>query len=465
MRDELTTIPTLARREFLRIGATTFVGFHLLPMLKPLQVKAAHKVSPRGSAEFCIFLFLEGGPPQLDTFDVKEGKWTPPDFDIRTITPDIKMPYGQFPKLSERIHHLALARSVEAWESVHERGQYYIQVGRAFSAARASEIPSVGSLVAYEFQERKKEGDFLPPFVALNFSPGGAGLAGAGMLPASCAPLPLALGENADLAFVVPEAERERFSRRWDFLQRLDAGMRGGKAPLGRPPLDFSSHYLGAHEMLKRPRVGEILRFSEEDHSRYGSSSVGDGCILARNLVAADAGTHFISVAHKGWDLHGKIYDKTQKVNHYTLCRELDDCYSSLLDDLSTMKDKNGRTLLDKTLIVCMGEFGRTPGDLNPNKGRDHHRFASTSVFSGGGVRGGRVIGATDETGAKVTAHGWHRKRSIYTEDTVATIFSALGIDWSKSITNTPSGRAFEYIEFTSGTEFINVDEISELFV
>ena len=224
-------------------------------------------------------------------------------------------------------------------------------------------------------------------------------------------------------------------------------------------------HYLGAHEMLKRPEVGKILQFSEEDHSRYGSSSVGDGCVLARNLVAADAGTHFISVAHKGWDLHGKIYDKTQKVNHYTLCRELDDCYASLLDDLSTMKDKNGRTLLDKTLIVCMGEFGRTPGDLNPSKGRDHYRYASTSVFSGGGVKGGRVIGATDETGAKVTAPGWHRKRSIYTEDTVATIFSALGIDWSKRITNTPSGRAFEYIEMTSGTEFINVDEISELFV
>ena len=285
------------------------------------------------------------------------------------------------------------------------------------------------------------------------------------MLPASCAPLPLALGENADLAFVVPGAERERFSRRWDFLQRLDAGMRSGKAPLGKPPLDFSSHYLGAHEMLKRPEGGKILRFSEEDHSRYGSSSVGDGCILARNLVAADAGTHFISIAHKGWDLHGKIYDKTQKVNHYTLCRELDDCYSSLLDDLSTMKDKNGRNLLEKTLIVCMGEFGRTPGDLNPGKGRDHYRFASTSVFSGGGVRGGRVIGATDDTGAKVTAPGWHRKRSIYTEDTVATIFSALGIDWSKRITNTPSGRAFEYIEFTSDTEFIDVDEISELFV
>ena len=206
-------------------------------------------------------------------------------------------------------------------------------------------------------------------------------------------------------------------------------------------------------------------KLDDEDHKRYGSSSVGDACVLARNLVAADAGTHFISVAHQGWDLHGKIYDKTQKVNHYTLCRELDDCYASLLDDLAKTRDSKGRSLLDKTLIVCMGEFGRTPGDINPNKGRDHYRFASTTVFSGGGVKGGRVIGATDSIGSKVVSHGWHRKCSIYTEDVVATIYSALGIDWSKKITNTPSGRVFDYIEVTSATDFVSPTEISELFV
>jgi uncharacterized protein (DUF1501 family) len=234
---------------------------------------------------------------------------------------------------------------------------------------------------------------------------------------------------------------------------------------MGRPVADYNNYYLGAYEMMKRPEVGKILRFSDEEHKRYGGSGVGDACVLARNLVAADAGTHFIAVAHQGWDLHGKIYDKTQKVNHYTLCRELDDCYSALLDDLSTTKDKQGRTLLDKTMIVCMGEFGRTPGDINANKGRDHYRFASTTVFSGGGVKGGRVIGATDEIGAKVIKAGWHRPRSIYTEDVVASIYSALGIDWTKRITNTPSGRVFDYIEFTSATDFINPDEIKELFV
>src|SRR6516165_7115997 len=100
MKDELASVPKLARREFFRIGATSFAGFHLLPMVAPLQVQAQAKITPRGSADFCIFLFLMGGAPQLDTFDVKEGKWTPSDFDIRTITPEIKMPVGLFPKLT-----------------------------------------------------------------------------------------------------------------------------------------------------------------------------------------------------------------------------------------------------------------------------------------------------------------------------------------------------------------------------
>jgi len=463
MRQELSLVPTLTRREFFRIGMTSFAGFHLLPMVTPLPAKAAEKVTPRGSAEFCIFLFLAGGPSQLDTFDVKEGRWTPPDFDIRTVTSDIKMPFGLFPRLSQRINHLLLARSVEAWESIHERGQYYVQVGHAFSGARVNEIPSVGSIVAYEFQSRRKETDFLPPFVAMNVS--ASTLVSCGMLPSTYAPLPLTVSADGDLAFVVADQERDTFNRRWEFLQRMDRAMRTGSSSMERGIQDYNNYYLGAYEMMKRPEIGKILRVPAEEHKRYGASSLGDGCIVARNLVAADSGTHFITVAQGGWDLHSNIYKKDEKINHYTLCRELDDAYSNLLDDLSTMKDKKGRTLLDKTLIVCMGEFGRTPGDLTPNKGRDHHRYASTTVFSGGGIKGGRVLGATDEKGAKVIKPGWNRERSIYTEDIVASIYSALGIDWTKRITNTPSGRAFDYIEFTSATDFINPGEVSELFV
>jgi Protein of unknown function (DUF1501) len=466
MRQESSSIPKLTRRQFFKVGATTFAGYSLLPMARPFQVHASKKVDPRGSAEFCIFLFLMGGPPQLDTFDVKEGNWTPPDFDIRTLTPEIRMPVAIFPKLSEkkRLDQLLLARSVEAWEAAHERGQYYIQAGRAFSGARAKEIPSVGSLVAYEYESRRRPGDFLPPFVAMNFSPGGAGLAGPGMLPAAFAPLPVAVQKDGDFSFVVPEVERERFARRWEFLQRMDKGLRSGDVRFGRPMLDYHDFYLGAYEMMKRPEVGKILKFSDQEHQQYGATSFGDACLLARNLVNADSGTRFIAIAQDGWDLHANVYDKSKPVNHYTLCRDLDFALAGLLDDLSRMTDPKGRTLLDKTFIVCMGEFGRTPGALNPNKGRDHYRFASTTVFAGAGVKGGRVLGATDDIGGKVVKSGWSMDRSIYTEDVVATLFSTLGIDHTKKITNTPSGREFEYVEITSGTDFINPSEIKELF-
>jgi uncharacterized protein (DUF1501 family) len=116
-------------------------------------------------------------------------------------------------------------------------------------------------------------------------------------------------------------------------------------------------------------------------------------------------------------------------------------------------------------MIVVLGEFGRTPGELSPGKGRDHHRYAMSGLFAGAGILGGRAIGATDPLGEKVTRTGWTKKRSMYPEDIAASIYSALGIDWTKEITNTPSGRVFEYIEFQSGTSFLDVSEMSPLWV
>src|SRR5438876_12234724 len=105
MKNEpFTLVPKLTRREFFWLSSTTFMGFHLLPMLKPIQVRAEEKVSPRGCADFCIFLFLAGGPPQLDTFDLKEGKWPPQDFDIRTMPPGVRMLYALFSKPSGRLN-------------------------------------------------------------------------------------------------------------------------------------------------------------------------------------------------------------------------------------------------------------------------------------------------------------------------------------------------------------------------
>ena len=167
-------------------------------------------------------------------------------------------------------------------------------------------------------------------------------------------------------------------------------------------------------------------------------------------------------VNHRDWDHHNRIYNEG---NHYKLCKELDVALSSLLEDLATRKRADGRTLLDETMVVCFGEFGRTPGDLSPLNGRDHYRYALTGLFAGGGVQGGRVIGKTDDMGAKVMEAGWNVKRSVYMEDVATTMYSALGIDWSKIIEGAPSGRAFHYIEPFASKKMIRNQEILPLFV
>ena len=178
----------------------------------------------------------------------------------------------------------------------------------------------------------------------------------------------------------------------------------------------------------------------------------------------SEAGTRFISISHNGWDLHADMFDPKNKRNHYGLTRELDSAFSALLADLKSSRGQDGRTLLEKTFIVCMGEFGRTGGDLTVNKGRDHNRSAFSAVFAGAGVKGGRAFGVTDANGVNVLKSEWEEKRSIYPEDVMVTIYSLLGIDWTRKITNTPSGRAFEYIEQQSGTDFVRFREMSNLF-
>jgi hypothetical protein len=429
-------------------------------MVWPLNVVADQKVSPRGTAEFCIFINLSGGAPHVDTFDIKEGKWTPPDFDIRTIKPGVRMPYGLFPQLSAKLDQLVLVRSLQAWENEHIRGQYYLQVAHQTSPARNKEMPSLGSVIAYECGQRRRSGDFLPPYVAMNFTSGPFRVIGEGCLDSKCAPLTLEISDKG-FDFVVPDADKARFERRWEFLQKLAGAQSSNSLEGNRFFQDFDAYYRGAHAMMESPEIARILQVQADERQRYGGSRLGEACVLARNLVKADAGTQFIMISHFGWDLHRKIYDKE---GHYKLCRELDLALAGLLSDLEANRTKDGKTLLEKTLICCLGEFGRTPGPLTVNDGRDHHKDAFCGVFAGAGARGGKIIGATDELGAKVVDPGWHKKRPIYIEDVAATIYSVMGIDWTKRIVDTPSGRAFEYIENQSGTDFIYPEEISELF-
>ncbi len=461
MSEFCNAMPKLSRRNVFRAGLATVSGYYLDNAARPLNVYASSPNKLRGAADFCVFLFLNGGASQLDTFDLKEGRWTPPDFDVRTIRPGFVLPYGLFPKISQQLDHLAFVRSVEAWESAHARAQYYMQVGHSFSPARRKEMPAVGAVIASELASRRKEGDFLPPFVAMNFDSSQAGLVREGCLPSHFGPLPLDTQQGNE--FVIPAVERLTFDRRWNLLQRLSGATLDGSPARGGLHTEFDTYTKGAQGMMTSPRIAEALALPEADRTKYGSSPLGDACVLARNLVTFDAGARHILISHNGWDLHANMYDPKGK-NHYVLCRELDNALSALLTDLRQKKGPDGRTFLERTFIVCVGEFGRTGGGLTINKGRDHNRFASTALFAGAGVKGAQILGKTDEKGEKVIETGWGEKRAIYTEDIVATIYSQLGIDWSKRIKNTPSGREFEYLEPMSGTDFVMFKEISPLF-
>ncbi|MBI3684598.1 MAG: DUF1501 domain-containing protein [Acidobacteria bacterium] len=459
MRSILDTV--LTRREAFRIGGVSLGAYWFLPLVEPLKVRAASTVNPRGTARFCIFVMLDGGQSHVDAWDLKEGKWTPQDFDVREVKPGVKWPMGLYPKLAKQLDHVTLMRSVEAWDSVHGRAQYYIQAAHALNPALQKEIPPVGSIVALEYAARRRRSDTLPPYVAMNVTESQAGLLTSGFLPAAYSPFHIDTSVSLS-SYKIEDGARKEFERRWELLKRFDARLRTDSSAAAKAYRDYNDHYEGAFRLVMDPRTTKLFEIAPEDHTRYGSTITGDAAIIARNLVEADAGTHFIFLQQNGWDHHKDIY--SQK-NHYKHSWELDSALANLIEDLAARRRPDGRTLLDETLVLCMGEFGRTPGDLTTGlMGRDHYQYAFTALTAGGGVKGGQLVGKTDETGSKVVDSGWGVKRSIFMEDIAATVYSAMGIDWTKTIQATPSGREFYYIEPFATQQMIASREISVLF-
>lgn len=448
----------LTRREVLRIGSVAMTGYHFLPLVPP-RVKAGGPASPIGKARFCIFVMLEGGQSHVDAWDFKEGPWTPPDFDAKTVPGVGKWPMGLYPQLAQRRDKYSLLRSMATWESQHGRGQYYMQTGHQHNPSLSPELPAVGSVVAYEYASRRMAQDCLPPFVGFNTFPQ-VGLVGSGFLPATYTPFHI--NTSSDISSLAPRKEDlPNFRRRWELLKSFDGRSRLDPAPEAKAYRDFHNHYEGAVEIMSDPRTAGILTVHEEERARYGGNPVGDSFVLARNLVVADAGTHFIFLTHEDWDHHGSIY---KRENFYQRSYELDTALSQLLDDLQSTKRDDGTSVLDETLVVCVGEFGRTPGALTNIAGRDHYQYAFTGLFAGGGVVPGQVLGATDQSGAEITDFGWGGNRPVYPEDLVTTIYAAMGIDWTKSIEETPSGRVYHYVEIFSPTRMLANRVVRELF-
>jgi len=456
-----------ARRDLLKLGGHGLLGAFASQTMLPVQVRAAGRANPRGTARFCIMIELAGALSHIDSFDFKEDAGTQKDFDVRKIKDNLYLSHRLFPEMSKEMDKVAIVRSMKSHEVVHFRGQYYTQAGRPLNPAQAAEIPSVGSVISYEFEKLRREKDTFPTYVGCNLDTSGCGALSTGFLPPKFSVLDVNLKEGSASAPGDAEAMAV-LEERYRILNKLDDAMAGSRAGRDRQFGAFRDFQHSAFQLLGDSRWPQAFKMTKEEIARYGDNSVGLGCLFARNAVQADAGTRYIHITHPDWDHHRNIYNHASKSNHYIRCNEFDRAMASLLRDLAAAPSPRlpGKTLLDETMVVMATEFGRVPGPLNGIAGRHHYNLAYVSMFAGGGVKGGRIIGKTDAKGETVIDTGWkYAKHQIKTENVYASIYSALGIDWTKAITNTPSRRAYKYVDSLGATEMLMDDEIADLFV
>jgi Protein of unknown function (DUF1501) len=478
-------ISDLSRRELLKLFGISVGAGMLEPAVWPRNVQAqSKKVTPRKSARNVIFIQNCGAMSQHETFDFKETKWTAKDLDIQKVNSDFLISKALFPNYEKWAPKASLVRSL--WENslVHFTGQYHSQAGRAFNPAILREVPAMGSLIASELDHERKPSDTFPAFMSVDLWNARCPQIGSGMLHPRFAGLDL----NTDSVFDSFAGEgshtNEDLARRWEVLNRIsEVSPSGSGEPIGGKADEYGAHYQYAYKILTDPRFKKVLNVTDEEKKRYGvdndkgTCKLGLAMLLARNVLAADAGARFIWVANSyngnngPADNHDNIYGRGGLaprgflLSIYESGPRLDAAFGSLIEDLSKMPGKEpGKTMLDETMVVMGHEFGRNP-DMNLNAGRDHWGAVYTDLFIGGGVKPGRVIGKTD--GYKSLENGWNYKQQPMKDHVTSTIYSVLGIDYSKKIPNTPSGRAYEYQQTAplGGPAFIPLAEIEELFV
>ncbi len=438
--------PALERRVFFRHLGAAVTGSFFLPGISAPSAKAATALPAK--ARNVIFILMAGGPSHVDTFDLKEGAWTPQGFEA-TSYGGVRWPRGLMPKMAEHMDSVALLRSAKAWAVVHGICQTWVQIGRNPLAGTSKIAPHIGSVVSRELRPQSSD-TTLPAFLALNASEApGQGYFEPEHAPFKVSPAGTGLGNTAPPAYLGGNG----FDRRYDVLLKLDAETRS-VGPLGPAGDEMAQFNLAARMLMFNSRVDEVFTFSAEERLRYGNTTLGTACITARNLLRSNLGTRFVQINAGGWDNHSGIYTgMLNAANANSGGRKFDEAVGTLLGDLKATG------LLNETLVVAMGEFGRTVGSLNNQSGRDH--FSGMSVFlAGAGIKGPKAIGATGADGRNVTETGWSAGRSIYPEDVEATIYAALGIDWTKAYHDDPLGRGFYLLPTNQGLEFKPVLEV-----
>jgi hypothetical protein len=405
------------RRDFVKIGSLGILGLNLHDYFFLRSASANSSVPDRS----VILVWLSGGPPHHDTFDMKpeapaeiRGTFKP----IPTNVSGIEI-CEHLPQTARQADKFAVIRSMTSRENNHEPAINYLLTG--YLPLQTLEFPSMGSVIAKEKGSRNS----LPPYVTIpNVFPSfGAGFLGGEYGPFIAGDPNVKGYRVRDLNLPVDVDWNRVNNRRW-LLDQMDHRFREIDTRNEFQAMD--SFYEKAYDLIRSPSAQKAFDIEQEPETvrnRYGRTPVGQGCLLARRLV--EAGVRFVTVA-KGWlnwDTHGRNFTTLEK----TLLPELDMAYSALLEDLAA------RGMLESTLVVLMGEFGRTP-KINSDAGRDHWSKAFSIVLSGAGVIGGRILGSTDATGSEV------KDDPVHVEDLTATIYERVGIDHTREY-HTDIGR------------------------
>ncbi len=424
----------MKRRQFLGGMAVGVAGGLAMasgrPSWKPLpRLKAP--VTPRHTARNLIFVLLEGGPSHVDTFDLKPAAWNANVLGVENLGDGFMWPVGTMPRLSRMTDKFSIVRSITADEAVHERAIYHLLTARRPGATLASEIPHFTAVLSYKLERERLDHYTLPTVVTMGRD------ANSGFLPVGHRGL--ALNESGGI-----DNLNHDFPGAGDRLALLD----GLVGELGLPD-DVRVNHIRlrdkARELMGDTELQGLLNPASQSIGRDQAAIFKDQCEMVVRLLEVEKGCRVFQLVLGDWDHHGEIYGPNALP---ALSRAFDGGFSLLLESLAAKPGQaGGASLLDETLVVAMGEFGRTVGPLNNGNGRDHLRDVVPAVVAGGGVKPGRLIGTTNLLGNAIVDPGWSHARYMGINDLLATIYSAMGVDWTERFEDASSGKIIDLVE------------------
>lgn len=401
----------ITRRTMLQATATGLGGLAWLTPVAHLLGRAQEKASAHAPAKSVIMLWMAGGPSQLETFDPHAGKAIAGDTHaINTSVKGVQFAHG-LPHVAEVMHELTLVRSMVSKEGDHERATYNVKTG--YRPDPTLVHPSIGAVVCHELPDAEMD---IPRHISI--LPGQWPARG-GYLGAQYDAFKV-YNTNGRAGNITARVQPKRLDNRLAALKQVEQSFaRGRRADLDAKTTLHNATIQKALRMMSSEQLNafDITQAPAKTRAGFGDTQFGRGCLAAIQLIGA--GVRCVEVTLNGWDTHANNHE-----SHVSQNAILDPAFAALIREL------RARKLLDQTIVICAGEFGRTP-KINPADGRDHWPTGFSMALAGGGFRAGHVHGATDPTGAKLEAND---KDSIRVADIHTTIQHSLGINHAKEL-------------------------------